>query len=474
MKIRYGLVLAMAILFGVTGCASGGGGGGGGTTLADLTAQAGGQGERPRDTENTRAAERALESSDETDDEAERRMFCEQALTSAEAAIAEDGTNPLGHRLAALAALCLEDYQAAGSHFDRAAELRPLYEFEDQPVRERTWIDLYQQAAPLVSGGDYEGAVAVFENANAIYQGRPEAMITLGQLHAQLRNHDQAIENLEMAQAFMSDPENLSVVDSATAAGWQEQAADIPVLRAQVLADAGRYEEATGAFRELIAGDPQNLEYRQGLATMLMQAGNEEEALAVYAELLDQPGLSAIDFYRIGVGFYQASDYGQAANAFGRAAQSAPNNRDALELWARSLQLDSAFAEVPEVTQEWLSLDPNSQNGWLILAQSANQNGDQETTREAVQAVEDLDFAVDQLQLQRYGSGGGVVNGVVINKQLDAGASVTLTFTFYGPNGSPIGTVTETVQVGEADMSELFSVEFDSAQEISGYGYTIG
>ena len=128
MKIRYGLVLAIALLVGVTGCASGGGGGGG-TTLDDLMAGVG-EGERPRDTENTRAAEQHLEQAEDAEDPGDAEVHYRMAYQSAEAAIAEDGMNPLGHRLAALAALGLEDYAAAGGHFDRATELRPVYEFD--------------------------------------------------------------------------------------------------------------------------------------------------------------------------------------------------------------------------------------------------------------------------------------------------------------------------------------------------------
>jgi tetratricopeptide (TPR) repeat protein len=471
MTIRFGLVLAMATLFGTTGCASGGGGGGSGVTGGGGAAS-GSEVARPRETDSTRAAERALDAGDGASDEAEAQMHYQQALTSAEAAIAEDSTNALAYRLAALAALGTEDYQAAGGYFDRAAELYPLYEFEDAGIRERTWIDLYQQAAPLVEAGDYEAAVQVFENANAIFDDRPEALFTLGQLYAQLRQHDQSIENLDAAMAFMQS-DAVTEVDSATAAAWQEQAAEIPMLRAQVLADAGRFEEAAAAYRGLAAEDPTNLDLVRGLATILMQMGDEAAALEVYEDLLTRPGLTAQDYYAIGVGFYQANDYDQASTAFGRAAEASPRDRDALEMWARSAQLDSAFAVVPDVAERWIELDPNSQNAYLILAQAANQLGDQATTREAVQAVEGLEVAMDQLQLQRYASGGGAVSGSVMNKTLDAGQSVTLTFTFYGTGGSPIGTVTETVTVAAPDMAQVINVEFDSTELVSGYGYEL-
>jgi tetratricopeptide (TPR) repeat protein len=474
MKIRSGLVLAMAVLFGATGCASSGGGGGpvnvGGSGGALL------QGEEPRNTENTRAAESAIEAGDEAEDEAEARTHYQQAYQSAQAAITEDPTNPLAHRLAALAALGLEDYQAAGEHFDRASELRPLYEFDDQPLRERTWIDLYQSAADQVNSGNYEAAAEIFEDANAIYDQRPEAMVTLGQIYGQLGQHDRALENLDAAVALVNSEDVLAEVDSATQEDWRNQVADVPDLRARILADAGRFEEATTAFRGLVADHPDNMEYRQALATLLMQMGNEAEALGVYEDLFTREGLTPQDYYQIGVGFYQASVYDQAARAFSEAAEASPRDRDALELWARSMQLDSAFAQVPEVAQRWLELDPYSRNGYLILAQSANANGDTETTQEAIRGVEALEVVVDQLQMQKFSSGGGVVSGSLINQTLAQGDDVTLRFTFYSTSGDPIGSVTETISVGAPEMAEVFQVEFDSGEQVGGYGYelTIG
>lgn len=477
MKIRHGLVLAMTLGLGLVGCASGGGGGSQGGGLDAILAQAGGEdaGEPPRETPNTEAAEQALEAASEAEEDgndAQARSHYQQALDAAEAAIAEDGTNPLAHRLAALAALGLEDYEAAGDHFDRAVELRPVYEFQLVELRENAWIDLYQQASPYVESGDYESAVEYFEQADAVYRARPEAMITLGQLYAQLRRHDEAIESIDDALEFR-ESEYMTVVDSATQAGWEQQMEGLPLLKAQVLADAGRFEEAVVLYEDLSAADPSNVDLKRGLAAILMELGRRDEAFAIYDEMLDMPGLSPDDLFSIGVGFYQGDDYGLAAQAFGKAAEVSVNDRDAIEMWARSLQLDSAFAEVPAVADRWIELDPYSQNGWVILAQAANANGDQETTQEAVRAVEALEVAVQNLQMTRYGNGGAGVTGALMNKTLDPGSSVTMRFTFYDDSGAPIGTVTETVTVGEPEMSEVFQIEFDSAEQVGGYGYDL-
>lgn len=428
--------------------------------------------ERPRETDNTEEAEEALEDGDDAEDEAERRAHFQEALTHAQAEIAADATNPLGYRLGALGALALEQYALAGEYFDRATELYPLYELEDAPLRENAWIELYQRAGPLLDAGDYEGAAVILEDAHAIYQTRPEIMITLAQIYASIGELDKAIEFMDHVDAFMAG----DVVASAEAevvANWQAQAATLPVLKAQVLTAADRLDEAVAAYQALREGDPSNLDYTLDLAAIQMNRGNSAEALELYEQLLSSSGLGGAELYAIGVGFYQADDYANAVRGFSGAAEQNPRDRDAIEMWARTLQLDSLFAEVPPVARRWIELDPNSQSGYAILAQASNLNGDTETTQEAMTAIQALEVAVDQLELQRFGGGGGVVGGVLVNKTLAPGASVTLDFTFYGADGSEMGSATQTLSAGQVDVPQQFEVQFDSSEAVGGYSYEL-
>lgn len=473
MKIRDGLVLALALGVGLTGCASGGGGGGEGTTAptdgggaANILAQ----GERPRDTENTRAAEDALEAAEEADSPEAAAPHYQQAMQSAQAAVTEDPTNPLAHRLAAFAALGVEDYQAAAEHFNRAQELRPIYELELAPVREQAYIDLYQAATPYLQSGEYMQAAEVLEAANAVYPERPEAMITLAQIYAQEREHDLAIERIDQAIEFFGS-DRMDEVDPETAEAWQQQAEGMTLMRAQVLADAGRFEEAVGTYRQIAEADPSNIAVTQDLAAILIQMGNEAEALQVYESLLTRPNLTAQDYYRIGVGFYQADDFGRAAEAFGEAATESRMDRDAIEMWARSLQLDSAYAAVPPVAERWVELDPANQIAITVLAQAVNAAGDAARAGEIIRRVDQLPISVDDLQMRRY-EGGAQVSGSLSNKTLQQGSTVTFDFRFYDTSGNQIGTATQEVQVGAPGMSEVFQVQFDSPDPVGGYGYS--
>ncbi len=472
MKIRLGLVLTLACGLGLTGCASGGGGGGGGAAPSTPDGASFMQGERPRDTENTRAAERHLDDGEDADDPGEARLSFEQGLASAMAAIAEDGRNPLAHRLAAQVNLALENYQDAGTYFDHAAELRPLYEFEDQPIREGAWLALYQKAIPMVNSGDYQDAVPLFEDANGIYSERPEAMVTLAQIYAQQRDHDPALENIVSALELINS-DRIEEQDSTTAANWRQQASSLLLLQAQLFQDAGRFEEAADAYRGLVATDPDDVLAARSLATVLVQLGDEAAAFVEYEKLLARPDLSAADFYVIGVGFYNGRDYVGAVRAFEGAVTSNVNDRDALEMWTRSLQLDSAYMELPPVAERWVELDPYSQTGYLLMAQAVNQNGDEDRAGELIRTIDALEVEVSDLQVTRFATGGARVSGSVANKTLDQGATVTFTFTFYTAAGDAMGTLTQEVTVGGEGMKEIFQLEFSTEDAVGGYGYTL-
>jgi tetratricopeptide (TPR) repeat protein len=473
MKIRHGLVLTLAMAFGLSGCA--GGGASSGATSSGPSVPGGElirQGERPRETDDTRAAQRALEEAEESADDAQAEALYHQALASAEAAIAADSTNPLAYRLASMASMGLDDYEDADTYLTRAEELRPIYTLETEGIREQAWINLYQQAAPLVNAGQYEEAAEIFEKANHIYDRRPEVMLTLGQIYAQLRRHDESLANLDRAMEII-DSDIAQEMDSATVASWNEQAETVPLLRAQVLADAGRFEAAAVAYRALVAENPTDVSLARNLAAILVQMGDNDEAFLVYEDLMNRPDLTSGDYYNIGVGFYQGSDYERAAQAFSEAAERSVNDRDAIEMWTRSLQLDSAYAAIPPAGDRWIELDPKNRNAYLILAQAVNQQGDDDRARELIQAIEALEVMVSDLQITRSLDGGAQVNGTITNNTLSEGTSVTMHFTFYDEAGTTIGTADHTVAVGAEGVAEPFTVDFSSASYVGGYGYTL-
>lgn len=488
MNFRMGLILAGSLVF-VGGCAASSGGGGsaaapsmptsGGETLA--------QGERPRDDENTRSAEDHLEQGDAAATPDEAAQHYQLAADQAQAAVTADPTNPLAYRLLALAQIGLGDLIAADAAMDRAEELRPIYSLETEGIRERAWIAQYQNAAPLVEAGDYPGAIEMFEGADAIYGERPEVKIYLGQLYVQEERYDEGIEVLREATEIINS-DRIELMDSTTAASWREQETQIPVFIAQALMQTERYDEAADVLESLLAEDPGNMGYLRQLAALYVEIGQPEEAQGIYDRMTQSGDLSSDEWYAIGVGYYQMDDNVGAIDAFSTAAELSVNNRDALEMWARSVVEEypagggedavappaGVLEGAQEAAERWLELDPANRFAHLILAQTANRLGNEDLARDLVTAVEELQVVVSNISMQRYPDGGGMVVGTLTNGAMEAGSSVTMNFEFYDASGSVIGSEQAMVVMPAVDGTQTFQVEFVSSQIVEGYGYTIG
>ena len=91
-----------------------------------------------------------------------------------------------------------------------------------------------------------------------------------------------------------------------------------------------------------------------------------------------------------------------------------------------------------------------------------------------ISVIENLSFIVSDLQLRRLGNGGAEVRGSLVNKNLEEGDVINLRFIFYSDDGAPIGSVVETIAAGQIDRTQVFNLQFDSAEQVGGYGYTPG
>lgn len=485
MKLRSGLVLTGALTLVLGGCAASGGGSGGGTTAPQMPQGENLEvGEPERDDDFTRDAQRNIEAAAEAATEEEAQPLNEAALTSARMAIENDSTNPKAYYLAAQAALALDEYEAAGDFLDRAEELRPLYTLQTEAMRERAWVDRYQMAAPLLNQGDYAGALTYFEQADAVYEGRPAVKYTMGQLYAQQGDFEKSIEAYRGALEIINS-DRINEQPDDLAARWREWGAAIPGELAQTLIAAGDDEAAAEALTGLLAEDPGNIQFLRLRGTAYADMDSTRLAMEDFNAIVETPGLSSADYYAAGVGFYRMQEYQAAADAFETAVGASPNDRDALEFWARSLNIlwpagedqeqppEGVLEELQSVSERWMELDPYNPNAMIILAQAVNRLGNNARAGELVSAIEELPVNVDNLRLQRYGNGGAFLVGGVRNKTLDPGTTVTLEVTFYGADGTALETQSVQVQMGEADAVENIRVESETQEYVGGVGYEV-
>lgn len=169
MRLRLGLVLAMGLAVAGACAPASSGPGGGGQTAPQLEGQEIPEGIPPRNNEHTRAAGEALEAAQELEeaeetDRTEVRRHYEQALEAAQAGIQADSTNPLSYLQAGYANLGLGNYAEADRMLAEAQDLHPRYMLQIDPLRERMWIQQYNEAITALEAGEYgPGAPALRE-----------------------------------------------------------------------------------------------------------------------------------------------------------------------------------------------------------------------------------------------------------------------------------------------------------------------
>jgi tetratricopeptide (TPR) repeat protein len=480
MNFRFGAVAVLGAALFVGGCASAG------ETRAPegsvLAAGAEGddlpqwvtdlpQGVEPRDNDHTNQAAIALlqASSASTEEMAQTRF--QDALGHAEAGIAADPENPQSYLQAGEALLGLGRVEEAAARFDRAEELHPPYIIETVGLREMTWIEAYNEGVERLEAEDMDGAVRLFERANAIYQFRPEAMLNLGSIYAQLGRYEESADAFGQVVEVVDGPWFDRVDDEEMRESWRAMRAPAMMNRAQLLLRAERYDQAAEAYAELVEDDPDNLEYLTAYASALVAGGRGADAQDLFADLLARDGLDASDYFTIGVGLYQVEEFEGAEQAFRRAYEVVPNHRDAAFNLAQTLYINEEWTELAEVTEKLLEIDALNSLAYRFRANALLQLAREDEAMEIYTTGEDLPIVMDEITI-RPGRSDVVLAGQLSNHGAPGGTELRLRFTFYDVQGAEIGTRETTVRFESEGEARAFEVEIPDG-DLFGYNYRV-
>ncbi|MGW8265837.1 MAG: tetratricopeptide repeat protein [Longimicrobiales bacterium] len=473
MKVRLGLVLATATLITGSGCAAGGGGSAG-TAPAGPSLPGGvvlEEGIRPRDNTHTRSADLALTQAQSTTDEAVIQQRFQEALEAALQGIGADPENPKSYFQAGQAYVGLGDYVGADSMLTKAEELHPRYILETEPWREMGWVDAYNDAIVPMNNGDLESAAEIFEEANALYDGRPEALLQLGSIYSQLDRTDEAVAAFRGAMEVLEGTREDQMADSANAPIWIQHWEIATTGLGQTLTYAERYQEAADLYGALLEEDPGNPTFIGALANNLSELGMADSVQVLYDQLLADPTLGERDFFNAGVGLYQIENYEIAAQAFRRAAEMNPFNRDARLNLAQTLSIDEKFEELVPAARDLIEVDPRNALGWIFLTRALSELERTEEANEVFNEYQSIGYEIEDLSMRPNPDGGATFSGSVKNTGLEPGTPITLRFHFGGTLGTEIGTVDVQVQAPEVEQYQVFQGEFVSPEEVTGYKY---
>lgn len=456
MKLRTGVVLTAVFA---------------GGALALAPTQASAQSE-PKDNMWTRSATLYLSQAQSNPNPEEKQDRYQEALNVSLEGIENQPDNPQGYYQAGRALVGLGDFLRADSMLTKAEELWPEYTEETVPVREFAWIQAYNAAIPALNAGNTDEALQQLERAHVIYQGRPEAMLNLGQVYTQQGNPGRAIEMYQMALEIMTGP-SLDEQDEQTQDNWRQNEQIAAFNMAQLMAQEGRNEEAAQAYEAYLARSPDNVDALSNLAIVLMNMDMADSAQAIYEGLLSNPDLGPRDYFSAGIGLFQAEQYALAAQAFSKSAEMNPQSRDANYNLAQALYLVEDYEKLIPVATRLVELDPYNQNAHTFYVRGLLMGGDEEAAQEAYTHMQELPIDVYDLQLQPSGSGGATLFGTVENRMAEEGATVGIRIHFLSEEGTELGATDVDVQLTALETSTAFQAEVSADEPAMAYWYEV-
>jgi len=427
---------------------------------ASLAAQAG---KEPERTKELKEAEKFYMSAMLAPDTVERKSRLARALNPLQQALAKDAGNARVWLMAGQVYAGLREYARADSAFDKAEQLYPAITEETTPERLHTWADIFNLGVASMDAAKYDDAIALMESAENIYPGRPESKMNLGALYANKSQNARAEDMFRTAIALLEGPARESLKPEE-AAQWKRYAELARINVASIIGQRGvdafqaeHFDEASAAFRDARAMNPQSRDYSYNLAQSLYaKAGSLEEKRVKLLE--EEKAASA------------------KKDAAGAQAKAAESKRIAEEI-------NTVYAEIePLVTATRVS-DPNNEDLFLLLMRSFRIRGEvvgdpaaktnfQKRGDELLKLHDAMAVEVASLNVAMNGAD-AAVHGRIRNIKLAPGTPVKIHVTLLGLNGAAVGDQVVLVNAPAANATADFDATVKVNGDIAGWKYVI-
>ena len=382
------------------------------------------------------------------------------------------------------------DFKGADSAFTRAERLLPDCAADIRDKRRRMWIPALNSGVNQLRDNDKDAALEAFRHANEIYRAEPPAYYYMAGIFADLQQRDSAVKYYARALNLAQD--SLNAHDEQYDEIRNTSAFNVARLyhRAQML------DSAAAWYRRFRSDNPNDPDALTGLASVLQEAGHEDEAMAMYDTVLAMAdSMPTLELFQAGVAMFRAQRFQRAVQLFQRGLERNPYYRDALfnlantylsiatEINPDSAKSDSARTRLEQEQHEWgqkmmpvvrrlLDVDPANYGALQLLLASYRLQGEADSALAVAERRSKAKFDVTVSTFQPTGSGYDV-RGIITNRDSVAVTVPTLTFDFLDESGKVVQTLTVDQQTLDADGVVPFALN-PVGEGIAAWRYKVG
>ncbi len=393
------------------------------------------------DSKYTKDASKYLAMAMVRSDKASRTQMYQQALAALQEGFTKDADNAKLWFTAGQAYVGLGDYIAADSCFSKAEKMVPSLKEEIDGERESGWMAAFQDGVDLMDQQQYEKALSTLEAAQKLYDKRPEALLNIGSIQANLGHPDEAEKAFQEA-IKAAQGELVAKLDSGSQVTWKRYVEMATINIAQIRGTKGvdefqanNYDGAAEAFKKAIEVNPYSRDYL---------------------------------FNYVQARYAKATKYEDEVEQ--DPSKAAQYKQPLIDLYSE------LKTEIPKVRE----YDPTNESLMLVLQRATRREGelkgDTATARNAALVIlttlDSIPVEVTDLAISAEDTIASVT-GKVKNKKLAPNTPVTVKISLLGYQGSNIGEMTVTVNVGDKDSSTPFEQKGAISGQVAGWKYRI-
>jgi tetratricopeptide (TPR) repeat protein len=405
--------------------------------------------------QHTRGAEVELSWASRRDDPQTKEERYTRALEKLEPALAETPADPRAYLLAATSHLGLRQYEPAGEMLEKLVAAVPNCQDQAAEMRFNAWVPLYNRGIEQLKAGDEDAALATFEMANLIYED------------ARSLNNAASIY-----QRQGDDEKAMELYRRALVAGGDEEMTRVASINlAELLRAAGRPEDALAIYSDYAAQHPEDILGRLNYAIALMDAGDQAAAEQIFSELMGRDDLSFLQWSQVGIGLYRAGNFVQAADAFSRAHDLQPQNKETLENLANSFYQADEYAQLAPLADTLVQRYPYERVNYNLLANARTETGDEAGALSVLERREGLTFEFLRAQLGQTGDDVYSLEGQVMNTTDEGSRTVTIPVHFVGESGNVVMTEPLELALPAKGEAAAFQLQVQSETPIAGFRY---
>ncbi len=310
------------------------------------------------------------------------------------------------------------DLRGADSAFTKAEQMLPDCREDIKHYRQRAGTVLTNPAGEFAKAEKSDSALALFRESLVIYREFPTAYYNMGILFT---NAEQA----DSATWYFTKAAELAAADARFTDLRNQATFNVAAMHQR----AGRHEEAVVVLRRYVEWVPGDAEARKALAVSLRATGKTDEAQALDKDLLTSSAaagtLTPSDLMSVGVNFFNEKKYAEAAEAFQKVADMAPNDRYA---WFNLANTHLALKDGPKlviVGKKLVELEPLNEDHIKLLGEGYRLSNKQDELIATVTGLIGMptSIAIDNFSRTK---GGAKLEGVATGRQAQSAGGKNL------------------------------------------------